>query len=75
MAADPSHKVLVVLGPDLMARSTAKAQRHGLSRSEYIRRLIEVDLGDMPSSPVVDPWAGQVTLEEALAAEPFVDPA
>ena len=79
MAADPSHKVLVILGPDLLARSTAKAKRKGMTRSEYIRQLIEVDLGDIVATATGDPWAGQVTIEdaivEAIVAEPYEEPA
>ena len=87
MTVNPSHKVLVILGPDLMARASAKAARHRISRSEYIRRLIEDDLdrgevgqpsiaaqrGDMASSR---PEAmADPWVEPTLDAEPFEDPA
>jgi len=91
MAADPSHKALIILGPDLLARSAAKAKRKGMTRSEYIRQLIEADLdytapdatwsaassgtpGVVASSMTWD-GDGQVTIEEAIESEPFVDPA
>jgi hypothetical protein len=44
------EKVLIVMGEDLAARAMTKARRHGLSRSEYIRRLVIDDLGDTPAS-------------------------
>ena len=76
-----NEKVLIVMGADIALRASTKAKRHGISRSEYVRRLILADLeplaktppGDMASSrpeAVADPW-----VEPTLDAEPFEDPA
>lgn len=43
----------ITLDPEILKRAREKAARAGISLAEYIRRLVDCDLGDQP--PAADP--------------------